>query len=226
MPPLDPKHPRFLRLVSAGVLGAGALHETRNLLAVASTSLFLARQDRSDDGRLLRHLEKASAMVVRAQEVAGAILSLAQGDPLPLSSCRATEILTLVHELVPCPPSLLLTETVTPEDLAFRCHLLLFPQALANLYLNAIEAQRNQEHSAIRTSIRFHEGLIEVLVEDDGPGIPTTVRATLFEPLVSGKADGTGLGLAVVRAIIEAHSGSIEVLPGERGAAFLVRLPA
>jgi signal transduction histidine kinase len=135
-------------------------------------------------------------------------------------------VLTLVRELAPCPPSIRRTETVTPADLSFRCHPLLFPQALANLHLNAVEAQRGQDQGAIRTSTHLHEELIEVLVEDDGPGIPEAARATIFDPLVTGKDDGTGLGLAAVRAVVEAHGGNIEVLSAERGAIFRVRIPA
>ena len=66
-----------------------------------------------------------------------------------------------------------------------------------------------------------------VAVSDDGPGIEPSDLPRLFEPFFTTKREGTGLGLATVQRIVDAHGGTVEVdsAPG-RGAAFTVRLPA
>jgi signal transduction histidine kinase len=63
-------------------------------------------------------------------------------------------------------------------------------------------------------------------VEDKGPGIPDEMRQRLFVPFASaGKAQGTGLGLAVVKLMVEAHGGTIAVHSSEKGTRFEIDLP-
>jgi signal transduction histidine kinase len=79
----------------------------------------------------------------------------------------------------------------------------------------------------IRTRPSELEGKLaaEIAVRDTGPGIRQEVAIRVFQPFFTTKATGTGLGLAVVRRIIEGHGGSISVTPSDGGAEFLVRLP-
>jgi len=102
-------------------------------------------------------------------------------------------------------------------------------QVLLNLALNAIEAMSAVRLDARRLFIRAGRdgnGDILVSVRDSGPGFPSGIAEQLFEPFFSTKADGTGMGLAISRSIIEAHGGT---LSGENcdggGACFTVRLP-
>ena len=61
------------------------------------------------------------------------------------------------------------------------------------------------------------DGMVTILVEDDGPGIPDEMRASIFDPFYTTKQHGTGLGLAVTRSIVEAHGGSIACEPRDGG---------
>lgn len=94
-----------------------------------------------------------------------------------------------------------------------------------NLILNACEA--TSSHGTISVEIVSSENYFEVRVSDDGPGIPASIRNTLFEPFVSAaKANGTGLGLAIVSKIIHDHDGTVEVeKTSELGTVILVRFP-
>jgi len=68
--------------------------------------------------------------------------------------------------------------------------------------------------------------LLAVTVTDDGPGIPRDLRSRVFEPFVSGKAGGSGLGLPVVHRAVEAHRGIVLIDDLERGTRFTIVVPA
>ncbi len=94
--------------------------------------------------------------------------------------------------------------------------------ALLNLVGNALEmgAQR------IDLSAHVSDQYVEIRVADDGPGIPSAIAEHLFEPFFTGRAGGTGLGLAVVRTVVEAHGGQVSLADSPLGGAcFRVTLP-
>ncbi len=95
-------------------------------------------------------------------------------------------------------------------------------RVLANLLANASEA------GARRVRIRgAADGpAVRIVVEDDGPGVDPALRARLFEPFATGRAGGTGLGLAVSRRIVERHGGTLALASVTgTGAAFEITLP-
>lgn len=112
-------------------------------------------------------------------------------------------------------------------------------QVFLNLIRNAAEAAPKQNGEvALRTLYQHglrmavpHGGAsvhvpITVWVSDNGAGVPESMSATLFEPFVSGRANGTGLGLSLVAKIIGDHHGGIDFENNLRGATFRIRLPA
>jgi signal transduction histidine kinase len=100
-------------------------------------------------------------------------------------------------------------------------------QVLLNLVRNALDAVG--ETGSVRVLTSVHEGMAELVVADDGPGIPPELRARIFEPFFTTKdvGKGTGLGLAICRQLVmENHGGTLELDTSvERGACFRVRLP-
>jgi two-component system NtrC family sensor kinase len=104
-------------------------------------------------------------------------------------------------------------------------------QVLLNIVLNAGAAIASTRRAAGRIVIRAEiaEGLVRIEVEDDGPGIAPGVRDRLFEPFVTTKevGEGTGLGLAVCRGLVESAGGEVGVdLVRATGALFYIVLPA
>src|SRR6185437_16113989 len=99
-------------------------------------------------------------------------------------------------------------------------------RAFVNLILNSCEATAHW-HGQVRVDAASHAESFEIRIADNGPGIPETIRDTLFDPFVSaGKPNGTGLGLAIVSKIVHDHNGSVTVEESsDRGTVFLVRLP-
>ncbi len=96
---------------------------------------------------------------------------------------------------------------------------------LRNLLANAVESLVAAGRASGRIEVRAEphdEGHVRIVVADNGPGIPTGLREGLFEPFVSGKPTGMGLGLAVSRAIAEAHGGALEAPASAHGEFHLV----
>jgi signal transduction histidine kinase len=98
--------------------------------------------------------------------------------------------------------------------------------ALEALVRNAVDALSGKG-GTITVSVGGDGRVAEVVVQDDGPGVSPEVRATLFEPGVSTKKGGWGIGLALAKRIIEdVHRGRLELKPGGPGATFAATLPA
>ena len=96
-------------------------------------------------------------------------------------------------------------------------------QALMNLLLNAIDASGS--HGAVEVSVSQRGNLLEVDIEDSGPGLSAEQQDRLFEAFYTTKAGGTGLGLAVTKTLLEKMGASIRSGNGARGARFEVLLP-
>lgn len=97
-------------------------------------------------------------------------------------------------------------------------------QVLINLVLNAIQA--SPEEGIVRISTHFRRQSLIVDIEDCGCGIPVERREEVFLPFVSTKKEGTGLGLPIVRKIVEAHNGRVQILDNPReGVTFRLSLP-
>jgi signal transduction histidine kinase len=93
-----------------------------------------------------------------------------------------------------------------------------------NLLTNAIEASSEAQTVKIRYCTRGEDLVVEVV--DRGPGIASEIRKNIFLPFFTTRKEGTGLGLPIVKKIIDAHEGSLEVLDSpSRGATFRIRLP-
>lgn len=97
--------------------------------------------------------------------------------------------------------------------------------ALSNLAVNALHACGKGAQLGWRIS--RHASTIKISLQDNGPGIPETLGEQIFEPFFTTRNSGTGLGLAVVRSVIEAHGGSVRLATSKQaGACFVIELPA
>jgi signal transduction histidine kinase len=104
--------------------------------------------------------------------------------------------------------------------------------ALSQVVRNLLDNAVRHATSSVKATVAECDGAVEVVVEDDGPGIPETQRGRVFERFVrldearARDAGGSGLGLAIVREIVCAHGGSVSLSSSASGGArFVVRLP-
>jgi signal transduction histidine kinase len=105
-----------------------------------------------------------------------------------------------------------------------------FRQLLSNLVVNAQDAMAQGGKLTISThyrrSPRGSYGRASIVVADTGCGVPTEIRNTMFEPFVSTKGEkGTGLGLWIVKGIVEGHGGKIQVRSSGKGTIFKLIFP-
>lgn len=216
---------------------AVASHELRTPLAVVQAELDLARRPGRSDEQRRRSLEIVSARVDLLSRLADDLLLLARGDEggLPLQRVEqaleplVAETLSAFRAVADAQAVMLVLDAdpeVTARIDAARLH-----QVLDNLIANAIE--HGAGGGLIEVVVRQvgGDGLLEV--RDHGPGFPPELLGRAFERFVRGDASrprgrrGAGLGLAVVRLIVEAHEGSVEACNRpEGGASVIVCLPA
>ncbi len=220
---------RTARLADLGGVAAGLAHELRNPLASMSGSIELLRASApasEDDRRLmdivLREAERLNALVSE-------FLQFARPPPLRLEPADLADLLgdTLrVFRQDPSAAGLALEQDLRPARA--ECDPGKVRQVVWNLLLNAAQALAEAGAGGrIRVSCRPEGAAAVLVVEDDGPGIATSERERIFLPFHTTKERGTGLGLATVHRLVDAHGGSVvvESRPGA-GARFIVRLPA
>lgn len=216
------------RLAAIGEIAAEVAHELRNALQIVSANVYLARQNPTAAEPHLSKIERSARL---AHGIVDDLMALARGEPAHAEPIRLADVLMLAREMLP-EPGADFDDRVTPHDLEVRAHLGLASRLLHALYENAIKACAPRRPKIVtRAAVRQVDGKDGVVIEvtDDGPGVPAEIAGTLFEPLVTARSGGTGLGLALARRIADAHGGSIRLASakgsGDEGATFDVVFP-
>jgi signal transduction histidine kinase len=219
---------RSERLATFGQLVGTIGHELRNPLGVIETSLYLLRGRIGEDERARKQVDRISEQLHVASGIITDLLEMARDHPVQRRRVRVAAVAADAAGSVPRPDGVrLIVEGLDtlPDVDADPGQL---RQALVNLVENAVQA--TSPRGEVRISGVDAPGpqaaAVVLSVEDDGPGVDDSVRGRLFEPLVTTKARGIGLGLALVKRVAERHGGSVayEPRPGG-GARFTLRLP-
>jgi len=230
---LRPKSTGGLRLASAPELAALFAHELNNplaaLVAAAESCRRLARTGNS--AGLAELLDGMVAQAERAGEVVRRLRDFAKG-------ARATRGAVPIHEALQLAVAdvereLHKRETpiewrLAPQAPVVQANRTLLGQALTNLVRNAVEAMQATPAAqrCVTIATRVLEREVEIEIMDRGAGISVEGVADLFQPFVSTKSTGTGLGLALTRAIVQAHGGRVWWKDHHgKGASFFVSLP-
>lgn len=215
---------RNRRLAAMGEMVARLAHQLRTPLASALlyVSQLAARPLEGEAGRRLAR--KGLARLRQLERMVDDMLGYARGGSGPVTQVELTE---LAAEL---------TATLEPQlaEREARLEIEAAPRlkvtgnreallgALLNLAANALEAGARR----LRLQARPHPSRVTIRFTDDGPGIPAHLHTRVFEPFFTTRSDGTGLGLAVVRAVVEAHGGRIALETAQAGGAcFRIDLP-
>jgi two-component system OmpR family sensor kinase len=193
-------------------LSAELAHEIRTPLAAISGSAELALLRKPTDPELRTDLAEIADGTRRLAEVVTALLELAQNPGEALKATASPDaVITRVAGLVPAQIEVELTGSAPP----IAGSLVLVTRALAPLVENA------GQHARKRVTIDLRaRDLIEIAVNDDGPGVPSELRESIFEPGASTEGS-SGLGLGIARRVARSMRGDVVL----RGDEFVLRLP-
>jgi len=218
------------QLATIGLIGAGLAHELRNPLVVIDSFAQLIPRRLHDAQFLKEFAELVPGETKRIQALAEQLLDL--------SRPRKYEFVSVdIHDVIADSLSLLKQKAKTAdvslqtEASAAHSKIVADPQALRqvllNLVLNSIQsiAQTQRPGRVLVRTADAERGVV-IETEDDGPGLPDTIRSRLFRPFASvGKKGGLGLGLAICAEIAKVHHGEIVAESRSTGALFRICLP-
>jgi len=215
------------KVATAGRLTVSIAHEINNPLQAVHNCLHLAGRKELSPALRESYIELAQTELDRLMATVQRMLDYYRPGGLERNPTDLNEVVRRVLKLL----------EVQLKDHSIEVHLDLSPdlphpylvgdqiqQVIFNIVLNSIDAMPAGGELFLKTS--REQGSLQVRIEDSGPGITEEERTRIFEPFVSKKEGGIGLGLTISEGIISAHGGQLELLPGcGRGACFRISLP-
>ena len=159
-------------------------------------------------GRIDEQANRATAIIERLRNY------LRKQDPQmrpePLSQVVAEAIVLITTMMTDFEPTI--SVQLQPEEQRIEVDKVLIQQVLVNLLRNGVEAVQSQPIRQVTVASRpARDNMVEISIADTGPGLPDSVRGKLFEPFVTAKPDGMGVGLSTCRRIVEMHGGKLWV---------------
>lgn len=222
------------RLSAMGTMASTLAHELNQPLTAVSS--YVAGCERLADAateeemaRLKYGLKEARTNALRAGDVIRRLRAMIERGEVEKRSVNLAEVVeeTLELMLMGVTPAGLVCETDIAPDLMVEADAIQLQQVLLNLTRNAAEAMEEAERKELLISAVDHGTHVTIEVHDTGSGIPAEMQDALFEPFISTKEKGMGIGLSISRTIVEAHRGRIWADPNERGGTtFRISLPS
>jgi signal transduction histidine kinase len=219
------------KLAVLGQLAGGVGHELRNPLgAISNAAYFLNMVLEEPDPEVKETLEILEKEVRTSERIISSLLDFARAKPPTWRKADINEVIQEALSRITVPENV---EVVSQLDGALPA-ILADPdqlvQVFGNIILNAVQAMPEGGRLVVKTSEVSEElpksEWVAISFTDTGVGIPEENLGKLFEPLFTTKAKGIGLGMAVTKALVEGHGGSIEVQSEVgKGSSFTVKLP-
>lgn len=221
---------RSLRMAAAGEMAAALAHELNQPLTAVSTyaraAQMIAAGHAGERELLVQTLEKLSAEAGRAAEVVRRLRDFFRTGSTRLApasldalAARAVDRMRAAH------PDVELELRAAPGMARVMADETQIEVVLRNLLANAIEASRSNARPRVSVEVACGDDETVVSVSDNGAGVPAADLERIFEPFETSRATGMGMGLAISRAIVEAHGGKLWAEPAP-GGHFRFTLPA
>lgn len=223
---------RHQRLAAMGEMVAGLAHQVRTPLA--SVLLYLSHLEQKQLGSEQREriLGRIRGRILHLEGMVSDMLQFARGGEAELAPCALSVLIADFEDMLAVPlkdaKANLQIEWASPAlaDVKVACQRSALVGAMLNLATNAIGAGGQGVNLCLQIEQNGPKSII-IGLEDDGPGIDPAIAERIFEPFFTTSTQGTGLGLPVVRAVMEAHEGEVRLEPARRlsGARFSLQLP-
>lgn len=215
------------KMAAVGRLMASIAHEINNPLQAVRNCLHLASREELTMEKRKEYLDLSESELNRLMKTMRRMLDFSRPSRLEREPAGVNVLIERVLQLLEkqleekdVVVHLDLTEDLPGVEVAPNQ----IQQVFFNLILNAMDAM--PEGGEIYLESSYQNGTVQILVEDTGPGVPEGIRENIFEPFVSTRSHGTGLGLSVSYNILAAHEGSLELVTDRgKGACFRVALP-
>ena len=224
------------RVSTVGELSASIAHELGQPLGAILTNSeaadLILSSSSPDVAELKEIMHDIRRDDLRAGEVIARLRRLLKKTPIEMHAIELNDMLREVIDFLLSQTSahrISLSAQFAQPGQRVRADRIQLQQVVLNLIMNAMDAVKSTQSSrrtiVVRTSL-LNGDLVEVLIEDSGPGIPTGKEKEIFEPFYTTKAAGMGMGLSIARTIIESHGGEIRAeTRSTGGATFRFTLP-
>ncbi len=217
------------KVAAVGRLALGLVHEIRNPLSAIQMNMQMIRKKIEPSGTLRENFTIVEGEILRLNSLLKDMMNFARTRPLNL---QPTELGELIRRLIRLMSQNLdahriETEIHVDSPLTVVCDPEQIHQVLLNLLLNAIEAMKNVSgERRLAFNAFVQDGTASILISDTGKGIQPKLTEKLFDPFVTTKASGGGLGLSILQVIVMRHGGSVSVESEvDTGTTFSIILP-
>jgi len=219
-----------LKRVSAmGDMAAALAHQIRTPLSSALLYISNLGVSNLDGERRKRFTKKTISALQHLEILVEEMLLFARGGRLNASPQNMVNVLAEFceqqnNQIEKCEVNILFNHQITEAQVNLSTDA--FKSALQNIINNACQSAVDTVNIRIDLSLDNQAEKIQLKITDDGPGIPDSVKTRIFEPFITTRTNGTGLGLAVVDAVVRAHKGTVVVEDGDiAGSCFKICLP-
>lgn len=207
------------RLSAIGEISARIAHDMRNPLSVIKNGVEVLSIKQNGDPKNEKDIQRLNRAVSRISHQVDDVLDFVKSKPINKMASSIDDILLSVLSTIKIPDNV--KTSIQKSDIIISCDAKQLERVFGNLFTNSIQAIGNT--GKIDVEIIQKNNFVEISIKDTGPGIPEKDIPRIFEPLYTTKQEGTGLGLASCKRIVEDHNGSIEFR--NNPTTFTIKLP-
>jgi len=211
-------------LATIGQVSASIAHELRNPLGAVRNAAYLLKHHLSkDESKLIEYTDIIKHEVFKADQIITNLLAIARARPPRKQAVDLGQVIKNAKQAQDS-KRILYRISMAPDPFIVQADQDQLQQVIDNILRNALYAMGGRGSFFVEATRDSNHDTI--VFRDTGPGFAPQVKDELFEPLITTRASGTGLGLTICRRIIEKHSGTIEAYEHKEGGAVIrIRLP-
>ncbi|MFX0102972.1 MAG: nitrogen regulation protein NR(II), partial [Candidatus Hodarchaeota archaeon] len=213
------------KLATIGKIAGSIAHELRNPLFVINNSIYYLNKKLTNSNQKIRkHLDIIQEELKKSTDIISSLFNYWNEQPHSFQEANINDIINLLLEDTQIPNNIRLKKNLDADLLIINVNKIQIQLAFRNIIANALQAMPQGGNLEIGT-VRM-KNIVEIEFKDTGRGMEKKNLQKIFDPLFTTKTKGIGLGLTIVKDIVENHKGTIEVESQVGiGTTFLIRLP-